>query len=189
MWSLVILRTSTPILRDDGERPPGRWGSYASFSCNAYVQYKYTPTHSEDKLLDLSLERNGRQPGLSAPRIYDAAGHHYWNPQKEGQYWWWCNFLMHSWPVRCKEKLRFGIKRPRSMHYTVRLIKSVFAEEATWETCYFQTGGHPNAQFGLERLWARAYRQNLSMQWHSVHSWCSHTTFRMWVDKRGPLDR
>lgn len=43
----------------------------------AMHMYKYTPTHSEDKLPDLSLERKGRQPGLSAPRIYDAAGHHY----------------------------------------------------------------------------------------------------------------
>lgn len=67
MWPLAILRTSRPILRDDGERPPSRWGSYASFSCNAYVQVH---THSEDELLDLSRQPKGRQPGLSATYEY-----------------------------------------------------------------------------------------------------------------------
>lgn len=69
---MVILRT---ILQDVGERFLADEAAMLIFP--AMHMCKYTPTHSEDKLLDLSLERRGQQPGLSAPLIYDAARHHY----------------------------------------------------------------------------------------------------------------
>lgn len=143
-------------------------------------KYKYTPTYSEDKLIRLTLERKGRQSGLSAPQIYDAAGHHYWNPQREVQYWRWCNFLMHGPSDARKTPLRNTATKEYALNSA--LNQKCICGRSNMRSLLFQNGPASKCLFeklrslAWKRLWARAYRQDLSTQWHSIHSWCSHTT-------------